>query len=158
RPARRARPEDPPVSAPAPSAASARAPTAGGGDVLLEVRDLVTQFATDGGVVTAVDGVSFDVRRGEVVGIVGEAGCGKSVTNRSVRGLLPKPQGRVVRGSVVFDGRELLQLPEREMRKVRGNRVAMIFQDPMTSLNPYLTVEEQLAEVGVLHLRLSRRA
>jgi oligopeptide/dipeptide ABC transporter ATP-binding protein len=121
------------------------------------VRDLATQFRTDDGVVTAVDGVSFDVRRGEVLGIVGESGCGKSVTNLSVMGLLARPQGRVVRGSVRFEGRDLVGLPDREMRKVRGNRIAMVFQDPMTSLNPYLTVEEQLAEVGTLHLGLSRR-
>ena len=124
--------------------------------VLLDVRDLRTQFTTDDGLVRAVDGVSFDVRKGEVLGIVGESGCGKSVTNLSVLGLLPKPQGRIAGGSVRFDGRELVGLPERELQKVRGNRIAMIFQDPMTSLNPYLTVEEQLAEVGMLHLHLPR--
>ena len=126
------------------------------GRPLLEVRDLRTQFATDDGLIRAVEGVSFTVAPGEVLGIVGESGCGKSVTNLSILGLLPKPQGRIVGGSVMFDGRELVGLPEREMQKVRGNRIAMIFQDPMTSLNPYLTVEEQLAEVGQLHLRLSR--
>ena len=139
--------------APAPAPAKARPPT---GEVLLDVRDLRTQFATDDGVVTAVQGVSFTVRRGEVLGIVGESGCGKSVTNLSVLGLLPRPQGRVVGGQVLFDGRDLVGLPDSEMRKVRGNRIAMIFQDPMTSLNPFLTVEEQLAEVGQLHLKLSR--
>jgi oligopeptide transport system ATP-binding protein len=123
---------------------------------LLQVRDLRTQFVTDTGTVRAVDGVSFDVSRGEVVGIVGESGCGKSVTNLSVLGLLPKPQGRIAGGSVVFDGRDLVGLPERELRAIRGNRIAMIFQDPMTSLNPYLKVEEQLAEVVQLHLGLSR--
>ena len=127
------------------------------GEILLEVTDLRTQFATDEGLVRAVDGVSFTLRRGEILGIVGESGCGKSVTNLSVLGLLPRPQGRIAGGSVVFDGRELVGLPDSELRKVRGNRIAMIFQDPMTSLNPYLTVEEQLAEVGQLHLRLSRR-
>jgi oligopeptide transport system ATP-binding protein len=123
---------------------------------LLRVRDLRTEFRTDDAVVHAVQGVSFTLARGEVLGIVGESGCGKSVTNLSVLGLLPKPQGRVAGGSVLFEGRELVGLPEREMRKVRGNRIAMIFQDPMTSLNPYLTVEEQLAEVGQLHLGLPR--
>ena len=123
---------------------------------VLAVRDLAVEFKTDDGVVRAVDGVSFDLRRGEVLGIVGESGCGKSVTNLAVLGLLPRPQGRIARGSVRFDGQELVGLPERELRRMRGNRIAMIFQDPMTSLNPYLTVEEQLAEVGVLHLGLSR--
>jgi oligopeptide transport system ATP-binding protein len=123
---------------------------------LLEVTDLRTQFATDDGLIRAVDGVSFTVGRGEILGIVGESGCGKSVTNLSVLGLLQKPQGRIAGGRVVFDGRDLVGLPEREMQKVRGNRIAMIFQDPMTSLNPYLTVEEQLAEVGQLHLGLDR--
>jgi oligopeptide transport system ATP-binding protein len=123
---------------------------------LLDVRDLRTEFRTDDGVVRAVQGVSFTLARGEVLGIVGESGCGKSVTNLSILGLLPKPQGRVAGGSVLFEGRDLVGLPEREMRKIRGNRIAMIFQDPMTSLNPYLTVEEQLAEVGQLHLGLSR--
>ena len=123
---------------------------------VLEVQDLSVSFRTDDGVVRAVDGVSYAVRRGEVLGVVGESGCGKSVTNLAVMGLLAKPAGRVDGGSVRFEGRELLGLPEREMRKVRGNRIAMIFQDPMTSLNPFLSVEEQLAEVGVLHLGLTR--
>jgi len=123
---------------------------------LLEVRDLSTEFVTDDAVVRAVDGVSLDVRRGEVVGIVGESGCGKSVTNLSVLGLLPRPQGRIAAGSVRFDGRELTSASEAEMRRVRGHRIAMIFQDPMTSLNPYLRVEEQLVEVLRTHLRLDR--
>ena len=135
--------------------AAVKSPPAGN-EVLLDVRDLRTQFKTDDGVVTAVSGVSFQVRRGEVLGIVGESGCGKSVTNLSILGLLPRPSGRVVGGKVLFDGRDLVGLPDREMRKVRGNRIAMIFQDPMTSLNPFLTVEEQLAEVGMLHLGLTR--
>ncbi|MBL9088630.1 MAG: ABC transporter ATP-binding protein [Planctomycetia bacterium] len=130
-------------------------PTPRAGPVLA-VDDLAVEFRTDDGVVRAVDGVSFALQRGEVLGIVGESGCGKSVTNLAVLGLLPKPAGRIARGSVRFDGRELVGLPERELRTMRGNRIAMIFQDPMTSLNPYLTVEEQLAEVGVLHLGLTR--
>lgn len=125
---------------------------------LLEVDGLTTRFVTDDGIVQAVDGVSFSVGRGEVVGIVGESGCGKSVTNLSVMGLLPKPQGLVAAGRVVFDGSDLLQCSEREMRQIRGRRISMIFQDPMTSLNPYLRVEEQLAEVAQLHLGLARRA
>jgi oligopeptide transport system ATP-binding protein len=126
-------------------------------DVVLDVRGLTTEFVTDGGVVRAVDGVSFQVRKGEVLGIVGESGCGKSVTNLSILGLLPKPQGRIVAGQVLFGGRDLVQAKERELQDVRGNRIAMIFQDPMTCLNPYLTVEEQLAEVGELHLGLARK-
>jgi oligopeptide transport system ATP-binding protein len=124
---------------------------------LLRVADLRTQFVLDEGTVRAVDGVSFDVGRGEVVGIVGESGCGKSVTNLSILGLLPKPQGRIAAGSVVFDGRELVGLSEDELRRIRGRSIAMIFQDPMTSLNPYLKVEEQLAEVVQLHLGFSRK-
>ncbi|MHC5011547.1 MAG: ATP-binding cassette domain-containing protein, partial [Planctomycetota bacterium] len=101
--------------------------------LLLDVRDLATEFVTDDGLVRAVDGVSFGVARGEVLGIVGESGCGKSVTNLSVLGLLPRPQGRIARGSVRFQGRELVGLSERELQKIRGNDIAMIFQDPMTS-------------------------
>ncbi len=123
---------------------------------LLDVRDLRTQFVTEEGLVRAVDGVSFPVDEGEIVGLVGESGCGKSVTNLSILGLLPQPQGRIAGGSIRFEDRELVGLSERELRKIRGNAIAMIFQDPMTSLNPYLRVEEQLAEVGQLHLGLSR--
>ena len=124
---------------------------------LLDVRDLCTEFRTEEGVVRAVDGVSFRVDRGEIVGLVGESGCGKSVTSLSVLGLLPKPQGRIAGGAVRFGGRELTGLSDRELRRIRGNRVAMVFQDPMTSLNPYLRVGEQIAEVGELHQGLSRR-
>jgi len=124
---------------------------------LLDVVGLSTEFRTQDGVVRAVDDVSFRVHKGEILGIVGESGCGKSVTNLSILQLLAKPAGRIAGGSVRFDGRDLVTLPEKEMRRIRGNRIAMIFQDPMTSLNPYLTVEEQLAEVGMLHLHLTRR-
>jgi ABC-type dipeptide/oligopeptide/nickel transport system ATPase component len=124
---------------------------------VLDVRGLTTEFVTDGGIVRAVDGVSFSLARGEMLGIVGESGCGKSVTNLSILGLLPRPQGRIVDGQVLFGGQDLTGLGERELRKIRGNRIAMIFQDPMTCLNPYLRVEEQLAEVGELHLGLSRK-
>jgi ABC-type dipeptide/oligopeptide/nickel transport system ATPase component len=111
---------------------------------LLRVEGLTTEFTTDDGVVRAVDDVSFTVRRGEVVGIVGESGCGKSVTNLSILRLLPRRTGRIARGRVLFDGKDLASLPEERMREIRGNRIAMVFQDPMTSLNPYLTIEEQL--------------
>jgi oligopeptide transport system ATP-binding protein len=124
--------------------------------VILDVQDLQTQFVTDSGLVRAVDGVSFNVKAGEVVGIVGESGSGKSVTNLSILGLLPKPQGRIAGGSVKFRGDDLVGASEDGLRAIRGNRIAMIFQDPMTSLNPYLRVEEQLAEVVQLHLGLSR--
>ncbi len=136
---------------------SASSEQTGAGTCLLQVGGLRTQFVVEHGIVRAVDGVSFEVAQGEIVGIVGESGCGKSVTNLSVLGLLPKPQGRIVGGSVKFEGRELVGLPEDELRGVRGNNIAMIFQDPMTSLNPYLTVEDQLAEVVQLHLGLSRK-
>ncbi len=125
---------------------------------LLDVRGLCTEFRTGHGLVRAVDGVSFEIGRGEIVGLVGESGCGKSVTSLSLLGLLPRPQGRIVAGEVLFDGRDLAALPESELRRVRGKRVAMIFQDPMTSLNPYLTIGDQLAEVGQLHLGLARGA
>jgi oligopeptide transport system ATP-binding protein len=125
-------------------------------DPILAVEGLRTEFVTDDGLVRAVDGVSFTLGRGEVLGIVGESGCGKSVTNLSILRLLARPQGRVAAGRVLFQGRDVLAIPEREMRSIRGNRIAMIFQDPMTSLNPYLTVEEQLVEVARLHLRLTR--
>ena len=127
------------------------------GEVILDVQDLKTQFVTDTGLVRAIDGVSFNVRRGEVVGIVGESGSGKSVTCLSVLGLLPKPQGRIAGGSVRFEGEDLVGASEGTLREIRGNKIAMIFQDPMTSLNPYLQVEEQLAEVVQLHMGLSRK-
>ncbi len=125
---------------------------------LLSVRDLRTTFATDDGVITAVDGLSFDVRAGETLGIVGESGSGKSVTQLSILGLLPMPPARVASGTAMFDGVDLLKLPADRLRRLRGNRVAMIFQDPMTSLNPYLTVERQLTEVLATHTDLDHAA
>jgi len=122
---------------------------------LLEVQNLRTEFATDDGPVTSVDNVSFSVRPGETVGLVGESGSGKSVTALSIMRLL-KENGRVTAGSIMFDGSDLLTLPEPQMRKVRGNAISMIFQEPMTSLNPVLKVGEQLAETMVLHLGLSK--
>jgi oligopeptide transport system ATP-binding protein len=123
---------------------------------LLSVRDLRTYFDEDDRVVKAVDGVSFDVARGETLGIVGESGSGKSVTNLSIMRLIPSPPGRIAGGEVVFDGRNLLALPDAEIRAIRGRRIGMIFQDPMTSLNPFMRISRQLMEVTQLHLGHSR--
>jgi peptide/nickel transport system ATP-binding protein len=128
------------------------------GDVILSVRDLRTQFFTREGVVRAVDGVSFEVRRGETLCIVGESGCGKSVSALSILRLIPKGVGRIVGGTVTFEGTELTTATDQEMRKIRGNRISMIFQEPMTSLNPVMTVGDQIAESLSIHLGLNRRA
>ncbi len=125
---------------------------------LLEVRDLVVAFHTDGGVIRAVDGVSFDVPRGETVGLVGESGCGKSVTSLCIMGLLPTPPARIEAGSLRFDGRELLGLPERELRAMRGRKIGMIFQEPMTALNPVFTAGMQVMEAVRAHQKVSRAA
>ena len=124
---------------------------------LLEVRDLKTWFHTRDGIVRAVDGVSFDVEAGETVGIVGESGSGKSVTCYSLLGLIPMPPGRIEGGQARFGGIDLLKLPETELRSLRGRRIGFIFQDPMTSLNPYLRISTQLVEPLQLHFGLSRR-
>jgi oligopeptide/dipeptide ABC transporter ATP-binding protein len=118
---------------------------------LLSIRGLVTEFATPDGVVHAVDDVSYDVYPGETLGVVGESGSGKSVTVMSVLGLIPQPPGRIAAGEVLLEGRNLLELSPRELRKVRGKDIAMIFQDPMTSLNPVLTVGYQIAEAITTH-------
>src|SRR6266571_1494532 len=123
---------------------------------LLEVRDLRTSFFLEGGEARAVDGVSFTLDAGRVLGLVGESGCGKSVTALSLMRLVPPP-GRIVGGEVRLDGRDLLGLPERDMRAVRGAGLAMIFQEPMTSLNPVFTVGAQIAEAIRLHEGLGRR-
>ena len=125
---------------------------------LLEVTDLRTQFFTQDGVVKAVNGVSFTLGEGEALGLVGESGCGKSVSALSLMRLIPQPPGRIVSGKVVFDGRDLLKLKEDDMRKVRGNDIAMIFQDPMTSLNPVLTIGRQISEALELHKGMDRSA
>jgi peptide/nickel transport system ATP-binding protein len=125
---------------------------------LLEVAGLETSFFTRDGIVRAVDGVSFAVLPGEVLAIVGESGCGKTVTALSILRLVPAPLGRIVAGSVRFAGRNLLDLSEAEMRAVRGNEISMIFQEPMTSLNPVLTIGRQIAETLILHRGLDRRA
>ncbi len=125
--------------------------------ILLEIQDLQTHFVTDAGTVRAVDGVSLMVRKGETLGIVGESGCGKSVTALSILRLIPNPPGRIVGGKILLDGRNLLELPEDAMRKVRGGSISMIFQEPMTSLNPVFTVGDQIAEGIRLHQGLSKR-
>jgi len=122
---------------------------------LLEVDDLRTYFSSRRGDVHAVDGVAFSVERGRTLGIVGESGCGKSVTALSIMGLLA-PNARIVSGSVRFEGRELTELSDRELEDIRGRQIAMIFQDPMTSLNPTLTIGLQLTETMRRHLDLSR--
>jgi len=123
---------------------------------LLEVAGLKTWFFTRDGIVRAVDGVSFHVTPGETLAVVGESGCGKSVTALSVLRLIPSPPGRIVSGTIRFAGRDLLGLSEAEMRQVRGNEISMIFQEPMTSLNPVLTIGRQIAETLTLHQGLSR--
>src|SRR6266403_1226168 len=124
-------------------------------DVLLDVKDLQTQFTTSGGVVRAVDGVSWNVCRGETVALVGESGCGKSVSALSVMRLVSAPAGRIVGGEILFKGRNLLALSEEEMRRVRGREIGMIFQEPMTSLNPVLTIGRQLTETVETHLAMT---
>ena len=125
---------------------------------LLEVEDLRTHFGTRRGDVHAVDGVSFSVEKGKTLGIVGESGCGKSVTALSIMGLLPMPPAKRVGGTIRFDGRELSKLSEHELENVRGRQISMIFQDPMTSLNPTLTIGTQLTETMLRHLDLSKDA
>lgn len=126
-------------------------------DTLLEVRNLKTYFHTQEGVVKAVDGVSFSVSRGEALAVVGESGCGKTVTALSVMNLVPDPPGRIEEGEIIFEGRNLLEMEEKEIRQVRGNHIGMIFQDPMTSLNPVFTIGSQIREAVQVHLGLSRR-
>jgi peptide/nickel transport system ATP-binding protein len=124
---------------------------------LLQVRGLKTYFFTDEGVIRAVDGVDLTIHRGETLGVVGESGCGKSVTALSIMRLIPQPPGRIVEGQILYNGRNLLDLPPAQMRKIRGKEISMIFQEPMTSLNPVFTVGEQIAEAIRLHEGASRR-
>lgn len=124
---------------------------------LLEIRNVHTQFRTQHGVIRAVDGVSFNVEAGETVGLVGESGCGKSVTALSIMRLVPSPPGSIESGEILLDGDDILTMTEAEVRRIRGARVAMVFQDPMTSLNPVMTVGQQIAEALRLHLGLPRR-
>jgi oligopeptide transport system ATP-binding protein len=119
---------------------------------ILEVKDLRTYFGTEDGLVKAVDGIEFELKRGETLGIVGESGSGKSVTNLSIIRLIPEPPGRIVSGEILFEGQDLRSLPFDELRRIRGKRIAMIFQDPMTSLNPFMRISKQLMEITQLHL------
>jgi oligopeptide/dipeptide ABC transporter ATP-binding protein len=139
------------------STGAGSAPGAGKGEIILRVRDLKTRFDTEYGIVKAVDGISFDLHRGEVLGIVGESGCGKSVTNLSLLRLVPTPPGRVSGGEISFDGRNLLDCGEEDIRLIRGGSISMIFQDPMTSLNPLLRISLQIGEALQLHHGLSRK-
>ena len=124
---------------------------------LLAVRDLAVTFGSGDRIVHAVNGISYDLARGETLGVVGESGCGKSVSSLALMRLLPKPAARITSGEIIFDGEEILTLSEEAVREIRGNRMAMIFQDPMTSLNPVLSVERQLTEVLETHRKLKRR-
>ncbi len=123
---------------------------------LLEVNELHTQFFTRDGVVRAVDGVTFEVGAGETLGIVGESGCGKSVTALSLMRLIPQPPGKIVQGTIMFDGQDILKMDDDDVRGIRGNNIAMIFQDPMTSLNPVLTISRQISEALELHLKMDK--
>ena len=125
-------------------------------DILLQVNDLHTKFYTDEGVVKAVDGVDFFVRRGETLGLVGESGCGKSVTALSIMRLIQQPPGRIEKGQILFENQDLLRMSEEHMRQIRGNHISMIFQEPMTSLNPVFRVGDQIAEAIRLHQGLPK--
>jgi oligopeptide transport system ATP-binding protein len=123
---------------------------------LLEVKGLKTRFFTEDGVVHAVNGISYDLEEGDALGIVGESGCGKSVSVLSVMRLIPEPPGKIVGGEVFFEGRDMLKMDPEEVRKVRGNKIAMVFQDPMTSLNPVLTIGRQIDEALELHMGMDK--
>ncbi len=125
---------------------------------LLEVKNLQTYFYVDKSTVKAVDGVSFDLNQGETLGLVGESGCGKSVSALSILRLIPNPPGEIVNGEILFEGRDLLKASDEEIRDIRGNRIAMIFQEPMTSLNPALTIGRQIAEPMEIHRNMTARA
>jgi oligopeptide/dipeptide ABC transporter ATP-binding protein len=127
-------------------------------EVVLEVRDLRTYFYTYAGIVKALDGVNLRIRQGETLGLVGETGCGKSVTALSVLRLVPDPPGKIVSGEVLFKGQDLLKMSDEEIRSIRGNKIAMIFQDPMTYINPVMTIGDQVAEVILLHQDLRKEA
>ena len=126
-------------------------------DIVLHVDDLTVEFSTDEGVVRAVDGVSLKIAKGTTLGVVGESGCGKSVTALSVMRLIPSPPGKYAKGRIDYEGKDLLKLSESEMRKLRGNRISMIFQEPMTSLNPVFTVGDQIAEAICLHQHVGQK-
>ena len=124
---------------------------------LLQIKGLKTHFFTDDGVSPAVDGVDYEVRKGETLGVVGESGCGKSVTALSIMRLIPDPPGKIIAGDIVFEGQSLLALSNEEMRRIRGNKISMIFQEPMTSLNPVYTIGNQISEALRLHQGLSKK-
>ena len=126
-------------------------------DTLLSVRDLKTWFELDEGTVKAVDGVSFDLERGKTLGIVGESGSGKSVTNLSILRLIPSPPGRIVSGQILLNGEDIVSMSPEAIRKIRGKRIAMIFQDPMSSLNPFMRISRQLMEITQLHLGFDKQ-
>ena len=126
-------------------------------ELLLDIRGLRTQFFTDDGLARAVDGVSYSLQKGETVGVVGESGCGKSVTALSVLRLIPDPPGKIVDGEIIFEGTDLLELSSADMRRIRGNDISMIFQEPMTSLNPVFTIGNQITEAVRLHQGLNKR-
>jgi len=125
---------------------------------LLQIKDLRTHFFTEDGVVKAVDGVTYDIQPGEILGLVGESGCGKSVSALSVLRLIPNPPGKIVSGEIIFEGEDILKMDEDEVRHIRGNKIGMIFQEPMTSLNPVLTIGRQLTETLELHLKMDKQA
>ncbi len=127
-------------------------------EVILRVKDLRTYFKTDEGTVKAVDGVSFDLRKGETLGIVGESGSGKSVTNLSIINIIPSPPGKIAGGEIFFMGEDLLKMSSGQIRNIRGNKISMIFQDPMTSLNPFLRISTQMTETIILHQGLSKES
>lgn len=124
---------------------------------VLQVKDLKTHFFTDEGVSKAVDGLNFSISKGETLGIVGESGCGKSITSLSIMRLIDRESGSKVEGNILFKGKDLLQQNESEMRAIRGNQISMIFQEPMTSLNPVYSVGEQIAEAIRIHQKLSKK-
>ena len=124
---------------------------------VLEVKNLRTAFRTENGQLIAVDDVSFSVKAGETIGIVGESGCGKSVTSLSIMGLIPNPPGKIIGGSINYKGKDLVKISNAEMRKIRGNEISMIFQEPMTSLNPVFTIGNQIMETIILHQKLSKK-
>ena len=124
---------------------------------ILEVRNLQAHFRTDAGIVKAVDGVSFDLHKGEMLAIVGESGSGKSVTNLAIMNLIPNPPGKIVGGEVIFNGQDILKMDKKAIRQIRGNKISMIFQDPMTSLNPFLKISTQMIETIRLHQGLSKK-
>ena len=124
---------------------------------ILEVKNLQAHFRTDAGIVKAVDGVSFDLYKGEMLAIVGESGSGKSVTNLAIMNLIPNPPGKIVGGEVIFNGQDILKMDKKAIRQIRGNKISMIFQDPMTSLNPFLKISTQMIETIRLHQGLSKK-